>query len=479
MHNRALHAALHAFCLDCAALLGDDLKAGAEVAFELIDEGGSGPALYHYRARSEQFIAERWERLRELPSYSAASAAIERGAIAYARVRGLTEAGTDAVLHDVVDRLWEDASEFALPEERFERLYPEIEQRVGETTLVATVIVPVMGARLSSTRVELEPGVALVCESAIDELPDFLHHRTGDRDGERIFCEVRREQESDASLPIEEARAHFRRALCALRLIGAAGAQTGSLAWARAGEGEWSATAVGAAEPIDAEPWPLSHEDEDELRILNERITATSPVGRLAWALARFEMGCARTLDAQALSDHLLALRALLAGSHREAGHLALRTAALCAEEHDRAEHRRRVELALELEFALISGEPAPATEGLLPSSRQLVDEVEQYVRALLRDVLCGYLEEDLPALADEILLAAGGGGEVRVTDARSAGSPTARAVHVPAASEAQELAPTPAAADSEDPLSAVTPSDDWEPAATQADDADCFAGPI
>jgi hypothetical protein len=38
-------------------------------------------------------------------------------------------------------------------------------------------------------------------------------------------------------------------------------------------------------------------------------------------------------------------------------------------------------------------------------SPRALVAEMESHLRALLRDVLCGYLEPDLKTVADEILL--------------------------------------------------------------------------
>ena len=41
-------------------------------------------------------------------------------------------------------------------------------------------------------------------------------------------------------------------------------------------------------------------------------------------------------------------------------------------------------------------------------SPRELVDEAEGHLRALLRDVLCGYLDADLKGVADDILLEAG-----------------------------------------------------------------------
>jgi hypothetical protein len=41
-------------------------------------------------------------------------------------------------------------------------------------------------------------------------------------------------------------------------------------------------------------------------------------------------------------------------------------------------------------------------------SPRELVDEAENHLRALLRDVLCGYLDPDLKGVADDILVEAG-----------------------------------------------------------------------
>src|SRR3954453_10172110 len=81
MRNRALHDALRNFALEAAALLTDDLKDGAEVEFDVVDEGGGrGPALYRYEPRTGAFIEERWPRLRELPSREAACRELGAGA---------------------------------------------------------------------------------------------------------------------------------------------------------------------------------------------------------------------------------------------------------------------------------------------------------------------------------------------------------------------------------------------------------------
>ena len=118
-------------------------------------------------------------------------------------------------------------------------------------------------------------------------------------------------------------------------------------------------------------------------------------------------MGCERAGDAEALSDYLLALRGLLDAAD-EAGQPTLprRLAALCAEDANRPFLIRRIESAVHLELALIAGVPidawSPPTG--VQSARELVVEVEEHLRALLRDVACGYLKADLAATADDIL---------------------------------------------------------------------------
>ena len=126
----------------------------------------------------------------------------------------------------------------------------------------------------------------------------------------------------------------------------------------------------------------------------------------MGWALGRFEMGCERPHEAEALSDYLLGLRALLdATSEAGEASLALRVAALCAEEGQRRAVQRRIEAALSLERFLMGGRGSLQERIGSESPRDLVHEMETHLRALLRDVLCGYLEPDLKSVADDILL--------------------------------------------------------------------------
>ena len=162
--------------------------------------------------------------------------------------------------------------------------------------------------------------------------------------------------------------------------------------------------------------------EEAELAQFIEAIEGVSRGGSVAWALSRFEMGCGRRLESEALSDYLLALRALVESSGDSGrSSLALRVAVLCAEESERKRVQRRIELAQALErFVMGDGPEDPYLDAVgSDSPRTLVDEVERHLRALLRDVMCGYLDADLKSVADGLLLAPQEPFEIEASDIR------------------------------------------------------------
>jgi hypothetical protein len=110
-------------------------------------------------------------------------------------------------------------------------------------------------------------------------------------------------------------------------------------------------------------------------------------------------MGCERLAPFEALTDYLLALRALLEPEGPASGRLAQRLAAICAKRPERAKMAERIAHAISLERAVITG-LAPAEPGV----DALVDDVAEQLRALLRDVLCGHLDIDVRSVADELL---------------------------------------------------------------------------
>jgi hypothetical protein len=168
-----------------------------------------------------------------------------------------------------------------------------------------------------------------------------------------------------------------------------------------------------------------------ELRPFVELFDAADHEGQIAWALARFEMGVERIRDIEALSDYLLALQALLDGMEGAGrASLALRLAALCAEEQDRRAVQQRVEFVFSLERFVMAGGDAEAylEEVDADPLHVLVLEIEEHLRAVLRDVVCGYLEPDLKGAADDILLTSSTGElDIRARDTRDESSDVSR----------------------------------------------------
>ena len=69
MHNRALHDTLAAFVEEAAWQLAEEVSGGAEVPFEVIEQGRASAPLYCYRPLTQRFIAERAGALGRLPTY--------------------------------------------------------------------------------------------------------------------------------------------------------------------------------------------------------------------------------------------------------------------------------------------------------------------------------------------------------------------------------------------------------------------------
>jgi len=182
-------------------------------------------------------------------------------------------------------------------------------------------------------------------------------------------------------------------------LYDGAGVGFGPLAWTRTAGSPWQAFALGALGARRGEPIVVGAEHEDELRAFCSLIARRTPrAGELAWALRRYEMACERAVDGEALTDVLLALRALLEPEGPSSGRLAGRLAALCALPDDRAALTARVAHTVAVERSLVAGLAVD------PELDVLAAELADHLRALLRDVLCGHLDSDLRTVADGIL---------------------------------------------------------------------------
>ena len=274
----------------------------------------------------------------------------------------------------------------------------------SEVTLVATL----HGVTITSPELSLTKGLTIAQPDALQEMPAAAGSVGEDERGEDhlvVALTVRDEEVAltagDARDAIAQGREVLNDLLRALRLFGDGRVALGALAWARwvtAPGSRWRCGAGGRPHGMLV----VTAEQEDELRAFCNLVSRRAPDGNeLAWALRRFELGCGRESDYEALSDHLLALRALLEPEGPSSGLFAGRLAALCATPEHWAELTERMVAAVALERAVVAGTSLKRAGG-----KALAAEVADHLRALLRDVICGHLAPDLPALADELLAA-------------------------------------------------------------------------
>lgn len=401
MRNATLHAALRAYAEEAGDALGAETAAGAEVPFEVLEEGSRATPLYCYRPRTDVFIAERSRLLARLPSAPAARAALTRVEGARAHARRLDPAATpaDAILAALLDSVYVESSGFNFPEERFAAAYAALEDALYQGRSLCTVVVPVLGLELEgeADAVPLGDGISLLRAGALEDAPPLPPA------GKVLLVLERlgRPGQLDAAA---EARAAFGSVLTALRLYDGATGALDALAWAREDGAPWRPVALGAGgAPHGRLVVPAGQ--EDELRAFCSLIARRAPRGgELAWALARYEMACERPRAAEALTDVLLALRALLEPEGPASGRLPSRLAALCAAGPERAEVAERVAHAASLERALLAGLAPPDGQ-----ADALVEELAGHLRAILRDALCGHLDSDLRGVADDLLAEAAG----------------------------------------------------------------------
>jgi hypothetical protein len=404
---------MEGFATEAAMQLTAETSSGAEIPFELVDTAG-GPRgrvpLYCYRPLTGEFIRDRLSLLSAMPTYAAALRALTGldGLDGYLRQRGEPRIPdeprecADAVLRVFLSAVWAERTEFGFDPDRFEAAYEELERALYEGRAVTTVAAPVLGIILDvdTTEIALGNGLSLVRGNALEDAP--AEAVWGDGEEPHVLIVLSVAQDRAAPAPVSVARARFRRTLTALRLFERGGYALGSLAWTRIDDGAWRSVALGGSGRAGRAGGDrlIVAEQEDELRAFCNLVARRTPrSGEIAWALARFEMGCERLAPFEALTDYLLALRALLEPEGPASGRLAGRLAAICARPEDRAAVAERTAHAISLERAVIGG-LAPAHPGV----DALVDGLAEYLRALLRDVLCGHLDSDLCAVADELL---------------------------------------------------------------------------
>jgi hypothetical protein len=412
MRSVPLQTALGDFLEAAAGFLTAELAAGAEIPFEIDQQPGrgargpGGTSFFSYRPLTAEFIAERRSALEELPEYEAASAqldafeGLERYLVAVGEdVTRLTpNAQVRAAVGSLLGEVFDEQSDFELHDERLRGALARLHSSALTATAEVTIVARLSGLTITSPELPLTAGLTIARPEALEGLPPEARNNPEDGPGHLIVALATEEQ--DPAEALERGRGVLRDLLRALRLFGDGRVTLGSLAWARIAGGQWTPLPLGGG----GRPHGMlvvTTEQEDELRAFCNLVSRRAPDGNeLAWALRRFEMGAEREDLYEALSDNLLALRALLEPEGPSSGMLAGRVAALCATPERRLVLTERMVQAVALERAVVAGaSPRAGAAGLAA-------DVADHLRALLRDVICGHLDPDLVGLADELLLA-------------------------------------------------------------------------
>jgi hypothetical protein len=404
-----LNEALRRLAAEAATRFTTLVASGDQIPFDVAESAGPDEAFFHsYVPLTARFVREREAELRTLPAFEPAREAVAMAGVAapYLEQRGESvpaEPGERAarLMTIFLADLWDGCSEFSLDRQRLEEALAVLDAEAGDVDEADIVVVPLVGLQMSAARLQLPNGMQLVRADSFEAPIEAMRSEGMGRaawDPQFLAIAEQGEDADSAAAALDQ----LSDLISVMRLYKGGGVALGPHAFAPTGEGRWRRIATGAPAPRDG-GYRLGEEETAQLFELAETLEARpDPSGPLAWAVRRFELGCERPSALEGLSDHLLALRSVLDGQGPVGASLPMRAAALIADgSTDRLAARERVEAAMELERAQMSGAPSDASAGL-------AGWIEESVRRILREAALGELGTDLNEAADETLIATG-----------------------------------------------------------------------
>jgi hypothetical protein len=402
-----LNESLRRLATEAATRFNAMVAEGEEIPFDVATDTAEDSPFYSYVPQTGRYVEERTAELHGMPSWNAAREAVVEAGVASTYLEGRGEvvppepgARAERMLEVFTVELFEESTGFALDRGRLEAQVATLDAEARSADDADVLIVPIVGLRMSMDRLQLPNGVRIVrADQVAAPIEAMRSEGMGRAAWEPQFLAVAEQHPGEGA---EEALHQLRELISVMRMFKVGGIGLGPFAFAPTGEDTWRRMTTGAPR---ARPggYRLAEEEGAELAdfaaLLEQR---PDPDSALTWAVGRFEMGCERESAMEGLSDHLLALRAVLEGHGPVGASLPLRASALIADENlDRIEARERCEEVLELERALMNGRT-------LERAIELATWAEDGVRRLLRQAALGELGSDLSATADETLIATG-----------------------------------------------------------------------
>jgi len=386
-----LEEALRRLAVEAADLFDGLLATGAELPFDL-EPSDEGPLpMFSYAPLTSHFIENHVGELRRLE--------------AFLEVREI--AGEEAAMGFLIG-LWDGKSEFDIAGDRLrgaiDAVLSMISSDSDEATPAGEVIVPLIGFHMPVDEIELD-GVRILRADQVDDAPvDAIDAtRSGGRAKPGFLAQLSCGLATVA--PAAAVADDLRRALRTMRLFRPGAVGLHAHGWAKR-SGGWERFGTGVGRPRQG-GYRLTGNEAAELEIFSRLLAEREArIPSLDWATSRFELGAERASLIEALSDYLLALRGLLEGGGPARTSLSARVAALACEPYEREQGRVTVERALAIERKLMSGGRYKPVAGASPLD--VIAEVEELLRRVLKGLATGELGGDLRVAADEILLSEG-----------------------------------------------------------------------
>ena len=375
MRDFLLNEALKRLATEAATRFSTMVAGGEEIPFDVAAEGGEESAFYSYVPLTGRYVEEHADELRALPGFAPArEAALEAGVAApYLEARGeLVPADpgerAERMLIVFFAELWEGSTGFALDRERLDerarrRSTPRPRRRRGRRPDRAD-------------RRPADVGAAPATAARRAHRPRRLDRGPGRRDAQRghgpggLGAAVPGRRRAGSRRGHRRRRCgQLRELISVMRLFKGGGVGLGPYAFAPTGADSWRRSPPAPRRPAPAATASARARPSELAEFASTLESRPDPDGALSWAVGRFEMGCERETALEGLSDHLLALRAVLEGHGPVGASLPMRAAALIGDESmDRIEAREQVEEALQLERAMMNGRPRRAARSSSPA---------------------------------------------------------------------------------------------------------------
>jgi hypothetical protein len=425
VRDRLLNESLTRLASEAAIKLSALIAGGDQIPFDVDSENGDDSLFYSYRPLTSLYVRERESELRGLDAFGSARDTVAAAGIAtaYLEARGEQVPGDPGeraaqMLTVFLAALWDGCTELSLDHERLKSSLAVLEAETRGAEEAEVLIAPLVGLRMPLPRLQLPHGIQIVRADSIEAPIEAMRSEgMGRAAWQPQFLALAEQGEGAESAA--DALAQLGELVSVMHLFKAGSVGLGPYAFAPTGEDRWARIATGAPSTRPGS-YELSEEQSIQLAEFATTLEARpDPDGALAWAVDRFEMGCGRDSALEGLSDHLLALRAVLDGHGPVGASLPMRASALIADESfDRIEARERIESALELERSLMNG--SPSLPGLA-----IAGWIEEGVRRILRATALGELSADLTTAADETLIATGlGAGDTEIAVSEEIAAP-------------------------------------------------------